>query len=140
MNRLTQLVIGLLAIGLALGAGYYGRTRYLKEVSTYQVPVPVNAIPAYTILDTGMFQLREMPRTMASLPYHQSIRELEGQISTVSLPADLPVAQANAVPAEQFRMAGADLEVFSIPVEPVSAVGGQVRIGERINLYQVMPA
>jgi hypothetical protein len=140
MNRLTQFMIGLLAIGLALGAGYYGRTRYLKEVSTYAVPVPVSAIPAYTILHAGMFQLREMPRTMASLPYHQSIQELEGLISTVSLSADLPVAQANAIPADQFRLADADLEVVSIPVEPVSAVGGQIHIGERVNLYQVLPA
>jgi Flp pilus assembly protein CpaB len=139
MNRLTQILIGLLAIILALGAGVYGRTRYLKEVSTYQVPVPVAAISAYTVVRSDMFQLREMPRTMASLPYHQSIQELDGLITTVSLPAGLPVAQANAVPVEQFRMAGAEFEVFSIPVEPVSAVGGQIRIGERVNLYQVLP-
>jgi hypothetical protein len=51
-----------------------------------------------------MFQMREMPRTMASLPYYQSTQDLEGKISTVSLPAELPVAQANAVPVTQFRL------------------------------------
>ena len=35
MNRVTQFIIGLIAIALALGAGFYGRTLYLKEVSTY---------------------------------------------------------------------------------------------------------
>ena len=74
-----------------------------------------------------------------SLPYCQSIQDLNGKISTVPLPAGLPVAQANAVPIVQFRLADAAFEVLSIPVEPVSAVGGQIRIGERVNLYQVLP-
>jgi len=139
MNRITQFIVGLIAIALALGTGFYGRNMYLKEVSTYQVPVPVGAIPAYTILQADLFQMREMPRTMESLPYYQSIQDLDGMISTVPLPAGLPIAQINAVPVAQFRLAEAEYEVLSIPVEPVSAVGGQIRIGEHVNLYQVSP-
>jgi hypothetical protein len=139
MNRTTQFIIGLIAVVVALGAGFYGRNLYLKEVSTYQVPVPISAIPAYTVLNADMFQMREMPRTMESLPYYQSIQDLNGKISTVLLPAGLPVAQVNAVPIAQFRLADAAFEVLSIPVEPVSAVGGQIRIGEVVNLYQVLP-
>lgn len=139
MNRTTQFIIGLIAVVVALGAGFYGRNLYLKEVSTYQVPVPISAIPAYTVLNADMFQMREMPRTMESLPYYQSVQNLGEMISTVPLPAGLPVAQVNAVPIAQFRLADAAFEVLSIPVEPVSAVGGQIRIGERVNLYQVLP-
>jgi len=139
MNRAAQFIIGLIAIVLTLGAGFYGRNLYLKEVSTTQVPVPINPIPVYTILSADMFQLREMPRTMESLPYYQSIQELDGKISNVPLLAGLPVPQANAVAMSQFRLAEASFEVLSIPVEPVSAVGGQVRIGDRVNLYQVLP-
>ncbi len=139
MNRVTQFIMGLIAIALALGAGFYGRKMYLKEVSTYQVPVPGNALPAYTILRAELFQMREMPRTMETLPYIQSIQNLDGMISTVPLPAGLPIAQVNAVPVAQFRLADAAYEVLSIPVEPVSAVGGQIRIGEHVNLYQVSP-
>jgi Flp pilus assembly protein CpaB len=138
MNRIVQFIIGVIAVFVALGAGYYGRNLYLKEVSTYQVPVPISAIPAYTVLNADMFQMREMPRMIESLPYCQSIQDLTGKISAVALPADLPVAQANAVPIEQFRLADAAFEVLSIPVEPVSAVGGQIRNGERVNLYQVI--
>ena len=139
MNRTTQFIIGLIAVVVALGAGFYGRNLYLKEVSTYQVPVPISAIPAYTVLNADMFQMREMPRTMESLAYFQSIQSLGEKISTVPLPAGLPVAQVNALPIAQFRLADAAFEVLSIPVEPVSAVGGQIRIGERVNLYQVLP-
>jgi Flp pilus assembly protein RcpC/CpaB len=101
--------------------------------------VPISAIPAYTVLNADMFQMREMPRIFESLPYCQSIQDLNGKISTVPLPAGLLVAQTNAVPIVQFRLADAAFEVLSIPVEPVSAVGGQIRIGERVNLYQVLP-
>src|SRR3990172_721296 len=139
MNRAAQFIIGLIAIVLALGAGFYGRNLYLKEVSTTQVPVPIHLIPVYTVLTADMFQLREMPRTMESLPYYQSPQELDGKISNVPLLVGLPVPQANAVPIAQFRLADANFEVISIPVEPVSAVGGQIRIGERVNLYQVLP-
>jgi len=139
MNRTTQFIIGLIAVVVAMGAGFYGRNLYLKEVSTYQVPVPISVIPAYTVLNAAMFQMREMPRTMESLPYFQSIQSLGEKISTVPLPTGLPVAQVNAIPIAQFRLADAAYEVLSIPVEPVSAVGGQIRIGERVNLYQVLP-
>jgi hypothetical protein len=139
MNRIVQFMIGVIAVVVALGAGIYGRNLYLMEVSTYQMPVPISAIPAYTVLNADMFQMREMPRIIESLPYCQSIQDLNGKISTVPLPAGLPVPQANAVPIVQFRLADAAFEVLSIPVEPVSAVGGQIRIGERVNLYQVLP-
>lgn len=139
MNRTVQFVIGVIAAAAALAAGFYGRNLYLKEVSTYQVPVPISAIPAYTVLHAELFQMRELPRALESMPYYPSIQELDGRISSVSLPADLPVARANAVPVAQFRLADAAFEVLSIPVEPVSAVGGQIRIGERVNLYQVLP-
>jgi len=139
MNRAAQFIIGLIAIVLAMGAGFYGRNLYLKEVSTTQVPVPIHPIPVYTILSADMFQLREMPRTMESLPYYQSTQELDGKISNVPLLAGLPIPQSNAVPMTQFRLAEASFEVLSIPVEPVSAVGGQIRIGDRVNLYQVLP-
>lgn len=138
MNRTVQFIIGVLAIGIAIAAGIYGRNAYLKEVSTYQIPVPVVEIPPYTILTSEMFALRDMPRTMESLPYYQSVEDLNGLISVSALPAGLPVAQTAAVPPAQFRLAGAAFEVLSIPVEPVSAVGGQIQIGQRVNLYQMI--
>ena len=138
MNRTVQFIIGVLAIGIAIAAGIYGRNAYLKEVSTYQIPVPVAEIPPYTVLTSEMFALRDMPRTMESLPYYQKAEDLSGLISVSALPAGLPVAQTGAVPPAQFRLADAAFEVLSIPVEPVSAVGGQIQIGQRVNLYQMI--
>lgn len=138
MNRTVQFIIGILAIALAIGAGLYGRNAYLKEVSTYQIPVPVVEIPPYTVLTSEMFALRDMPRTMESLPYYQTVENLSGLITISALPAGLPVAQTAAVPPAQFRLTDAAFEVLSIPVEPVSAVGGQIQIGQRVNLYQMI--
>ena len=138
MNRGAQILIGVLSIVLALSAGIYGRNTYLKEVSTYQVPVPVQAIPSYTVLTPELFQMREMPRAMETLPYFQTVEEMVGLISTSPIPAGLPIAKTNAVSASLFRLADANFEVVSIPVKPVSAVGGQIQIGQRVNLYQII--
>lgn len=137
MNRSMQFMIGLIALALALGAGFYGRNAYLKEVSTVQIPVPVKPIPPYTILSPDLFSLREMPRAMQALPYYQTTVDMSGRISTALLPAGLPVAQGLVVEPDSFRLADAAFEVVSIPVEPVSAVGGQIHIGQRVNLYQM---
>jgi Flp pilus assembly protein CpaB len=137
MNRSMQFVIGLVALALALGAGFYGRNAYLKEVSTVQIPVPVKPIPPYTILSPDLFSLREMPRAMQSLPYFQNTADISGRISAAPLLSGLPVAQSLAVEPQTFRLADAAFEVVSIPVEPVSAVGGQIHIGQRVNLYQM---
>lgn len=138
MNRPIQFTIGLIALVLALGAGFYGRNAYLKEVSTIQIAVPVLPIAPYTLLSPDLFSLREVPRAMQTLPYFQNPAEMSGLISTVQLPAGLPVAKSLAVMPESFRLADVDFEVVSIPVEPVSAVGGQIHIGQRVNLYQMM--
>ncbi len=140
MNRTTQFIIGLLAVVLALAAGLYGRNAYLKEVSTYQIPVPVKDIQPYTVLDASFFEMREMPRAMETLPYFQSIQDLSGKIAVMKLSAGLPIASISAVAPAQFRLADATFEVVSIPVDPVSAVGGQIRIGQRVNLYQMEKA
>ncbi len=138
MNRPIQFTIGLIALVLALGAGFYGRNAYLKEVSTVQIAVPVQPIPPYTLLSPDLFSLREVPRAMQTLPYFQNPEEMNGLISTVQLPAGLPVAKSLAVMPQSFRLADVEFEVVSIPVEPVSAVGGQIHIGQRVNLYQMM--
>ena len=138
MNRGAQILIGILSIVLALAAGIYGRNTYLKEVSTYQVPVPVRAIPSYTVLTPELFQMRELPRAMETLPYFQTVEEMAGMVSTSPIPAGLPVAKTNAVSASLFRLADTNFEVVSIPVKPVSAVGGQIQIGQRVNLYQII--
>lgn len=138
MNRTVQFIIGVLAIGLAIAAGIYGRNTYLKEVSTYQIPVPIVEIPPYSVLTSEMFMLRDIPRMMENLPYYQKVEDLTGLISVSVLPAGLPVSQTAAVPPAQFRLADVAYEVVSIPIEPVSAVGGQIQIGQRVNLYQMI--
>jgi Flp pilus assembly protein CpaB len=138
MNRGIQILIGILCVLFAGAAGIYGRNTYLKEVSTYPIPVPIHAIPPYTLLSADQFQMREMPRTLESLPYFQTISEITGLISTGFIPAGLPIAKTSAVTPSLFRLADTGLEVLSIPVAPVSAVGGQVQIGQRVNLYHMI--
>jgi Flp pilus assembly protein CpaB len=138
MKRIAQLLIGLLSIALAVGAGIYGRNLYLSQVTTYQVPVPAKDIPPYTVLTSDLFVMRDMPRAMETLPYYQTTSALIGKLSTTQLVANLPVATSYAVPVADFRLADASFEVISIPVEPMSAVGGQIKVGDRVNIYQAV--
>lgn len=135
MNRTAQFLIGLVSLVLAIGAGIYGRNAYLKDVSTMQIPVPAQNIAPYTWLTPDLFALREVPRALENMAYYQQVNDLNGKISTSTLRAGLPVPQNDAVKPETFRLAEAQYEVLSIPVEPVSAVGGQIHIGQRVNLY-----
>lgn len=140
MRRSVQLILGLITILVAAGAGFYGRNAYLYQVSTLTLPVPRQDIPPYTVLTADLFEMREFPRAMQSMPYYQALDDLPGKISTTILLAGLPVAEELAIPVGEFRLAGAAFEVLSIPIKPVSAVGGQVRIGDRINLYRLLVA
>lgn len=138
MSRTWQMAIGVLAAVLALLAGIYGRSLYLKEVSTYLIPVPAADIQPYTVLRAEMFQMKEMPRAFAGLAYYQSAAELDGRVAAGRLSGGLPVPLDMAIPVQDFRLADASLEVISFPVEPVSAVGGQIHIGSRINIYRMV--
>ena len=135
MNRTVQFFIGLVSLVLAIGAGLYGRNAYLKDVATMQIPVPAQNVAPYTRLTPELFALREVPRALENMAYYQQVSDLNGKISTSTLQAGLPVPQGDAVIPEAFRLAEAQYEVLSIPIEPVSAVGGQIHVGQRVNLY-----
>ncbi len=137
MKRNTQLILGIISILAAMVAGFYGRNAYLVQISTLTLPVPRRDIPPYTVLTADLFENREFPRALGSMPYFLSPTDLAGQISTTRLAASLPVSKQSAQSVSSFRMAGPKEEVVSIPVRPVSAVGGQVRIGNRVNLYHL---
>ena len=100
MNRTVQFVIGMLAVVLALAAGIYGRNAYLQEVSTYQIPVPVAEIPAYTRADGEHVpdaRYAAHHGNPALFPDHWPISRARSPANR--LPAGLPVSNVSAVPA-----------------------------------------
>lgn len=135
MKRGYLFLIGFLSILGALAVGWFGKNTYEHQILTTTLPVPRGVIEPYTLLSADLFTLQEFPRSLGGLPYYQAITDLDGKISAVRLQSGLPVAVSYAAPIEQYRLADASLEVFSIPVSPEIVIGGRVQIGDRLNLY-----
>ena len=145
-NRIFYLLLAVLALAAAVGGAMYWRANYLAGVTLINLPVPRGEIPPYTLLEAEMFTISQFPRALiddapeAGLrpgDYALALDDLTGQISTGILVSGLPVPQDLAVPPAQFRLADPSLEVASIPISPVNGVGGQVKVGELVNIYRL---
>ena len=138
-NRIFYLILALLALAAAVVGAVYWRANYLAGVTLVNLPVPREEIPPYTLLEVEMFTISQFPRALIEQggDYALALDNLTGQISTGILVAGLPVPGNLAVPPAQFRLADPALEVASIPVSPVNGVGGQVQVGERVNIYRL---
>ena len=145
-KRIIQIVLALLALVAAVVGARYWQNNYLSGVSMVKIPVPLTDIPPYTLLSADMFVVQEFPRALADIQaarasttdqsvYVLSTADLEGSMSVETLMAGLPVAKRMAIPPGQFRLAAPGLEVISLPADATNTVGGQVRIGEMVNIY-----
>jgi len=140
-NRLFYVLLAILALGAAVAGAIYWRANYLAGVTLVNLPGPREEIPPYTLLKAEMFTSKQFPRALideAGGDYVLTLDALAGQITTGTLAAELPVPRSLAVPPTQFRLADPKLEVVSIPVSPVNGVGGQVQVGELVNIYRLM--
>ena len=136
-QRILQIVLAVLALGAAFFGARYYQNNYLAGVAVMPLPVPANDIAPYTLLDASMFKLRDFPRALVSQGngYVVLATDLVGKISAGELLAGQPVPVRMAVTPSDFRLADPSLEVISLPAESVNAVGGQVHIGDKVNIY-----
>ena len=140
-SRIIQIILGLVAIAAAILGANYWQKNYLAGITMTKIPVPKADIPPYTLLTAEMFTEQEYPRALVEQgAYQLSAADLQGSISVETLLTSLPVAKRMAVPPDQFRLADPSLEVISLPAEATMAVGGQVHIGEMVNIYCLIPA
>ena len=139
MKRIFQIILGLIAIAAGLAGAWYGRSTYLESVVTVQLPVPLQDIEPYTILSPEMLAWRDFPRALIAEQgdYATQVENLTGKITTSVLVAGLPVPYRLVALPSEFRLADPDLEVLSLPVSPEMAVGGQIQIGDQINIYRL---
>jgi len=153
-SRIFYVLLAILALAAAVAGAIYWRANYLAGVTLINLPVPREEIPPYTLLEAEMFTTKQFPRALveevapeAGFALHASgglgnyalaMDDLAGQISTGTLVAELPVPRSLAVPPAQFRLADPALEVASIPISPVNGVGGQLQVGELVNIYRLM--
>lgn len=137
-NRLA-LVIAFVSLIVALGVGWFAETQYQQLVATTELIVPAVEIPPYTVVAPGMFKMRSFPAPMAQEPVYRNLSELSGKIATITLKPNQLVYRDQLVPLKHFRYTDDErLEIVSFPIKPEQAVGGQIKQGQRINLYRIV--
>ncbi len=137
-NRWTFLV-GCLSLLVALAAGWFAETQYQALVATTELVVPAVKIPPYSIVVPEMFRTRAFPAPMANEPIYRELSEVSGKMTTITLEPGQLIYRDQLVPLRQFRYSDDErLEVISFPVKPEQAVGGQVKPGQRINIYRLV--
>ena len=136
-NRLA-VGIALIAALVALGVGWIAETQYQQFVATTELPVPAVEIPPYTIVAPGMFKLKAFPAPMAREAVYRTLNDTRGRITTTTLQPDQLVYATQLVAPSRFRYSDDErLEIVSFPIKPEQAVGGQVKTGQRINIYRL---
>ena len=137
-NRLA-LLIAFVSFIVALGVGWFAETQYQQLVATTELIVPAVEIPPYTVVAPGMFKVHSFPAPMAQELVYHDLTELSGKIATITLKPDQLVYRDQLVPLKQFRYTDDErLEIVSFPIKPEQAVGGQIKQGQRINLYRIV--
>ncbi len=139
MRNRFALLIALISFIVALAVGWFAETQYQALVATTELVVPAVEIPPYTVVSPGMFKTRSFPAPMAQESVYRSLDQVAGRISTITLKPDQLVYRDQLVLLRQFRYTDDErLEVISFPIKPEQAVGGQIKTGQRINIYRIV--
>ncbi len=139
MRNRVALVMAFISLFVALIVGWFAETQYQELVATTELIVPAVEIPPYTVVTAAMFKPRSFPAPMANEPVYREASELAGKISTITLYPDQLVYRDQLVPLKEFRYTDDErLEIVSFPIKPEQAVGGQIQVGQRINLYRIV--
>ncbi|MDL1894775.1 hypothetical protein FBQ82_00740 [Anaerolineae bacterium CFX7] len=136
MNRRVTLLIATFAllVGAMAACGLYRHAAPYTE-STNLV-VPVREIAPYTIITPEMVQERAFPQAMLQAQVYRSVDEVVGNLATTTLVPEQLIYVHQLVAPQQFHLTRDEaLEVVSFPLKPEQAVGAQLRIGQRVNVY-----
>ncbi len=138
MKRRTQILIALVALALAAGAGLYVYTAFNQMVATTQVVTPAVTIPAGSLIEPSMLTERDVPRPLLAEPIYAEATDLIGKVAALPLRPGMVVYQSFVVPQRDYRLVDDPaLEVVSFPVSPARAVGGQLQPGHHVDIWRL---
>jgi Flp pilus assembly protein CpaB len=137
-RRIFEAVVGIVLLAVAFILAFVFQQAYRTGVEYQSLPVPVLEILPYTVLSDKMFEMKDFPRALSG-GYATTLDQLSGHMSNSRIPAGLPIPLVLVNPPKDYRLADPSQEVVSIPITPPSAVGGQVRPGEKVNIYRLIP-
>jgi Flp pilus assembly protein CpaB len=143
-NRLVVASTLLLAL---VGFLWFGGNLYLSG-KAQRVPVLRAAvdIPRGTVLTEAMLEGTEVPRGQEGM-YVRSLSEAVGKVARVDLVAGTPILPQMLAkelpPSGRLLPAGNVVPpgrlAVAVPLDPLSAAGGALRVGDRVTLYAARP-
>ena len=137
-RRIFEAVVGVILLVVAFVLAFFFQQSYKAGVEYRSLPVPIEEILPYTLLNEDMFEMKDFPSALIG-GYANTLEQLSGMMSNSRIPAGLPIPLVMVSTPEDFRLADPSMEVLSIPITPPSAIGGQVRVGEKVNIYRIIP-
>lgn len=141
MSRRVQLIVALVAVAIAVGAGLYINRMYASMVTTAEVVTPVEPIPAGALIEESMLGSREVPRPLTDEDIFLRHNDLVGRVAVVPLMPGMIVYRSFAVPQQEYRLVDDPaLEVVSFPIDPARAVGGQLQPAHRVDIWKLVAA
>lgn len=136
MSRRITILIATIAIlvgGVSACALFRNGAPYAQSVN---LVVPATVIPAYTVITPDMLQERAFPEVMEQASVYRTMDEVVGNLTTTKLvPEQLIYVHQLTAPQSFYFTSDTEMEVVSFPIKPEQAVGAQLRIGQRINVY-----
>ncbi|MBU0490928.1 MAG: hypothetical protein KKB13_03670 [Chloroflexi bacterium] len=137
--RKATLVISILALVAAAIVGYLAYQWFDALVVSRPIVVAKETIPPYTLVTADMLTVRDLPAPLADEDIYTEAHQVVGKLTTTFIPAGAVIYRPYAVLPAAFRYVDdLTLEVLSFPVDPNKAVGGQVRIGQRVNVWRIV--
>ncbi len=135
--RLALLGAALLSLLAAATVYFYAAKTYERLVVTRPLVVAAAPIPPYTRITADLVEVRELPALLAEEPIHLETSEVLDRITTSAIPEGSPLYHGALTSPAEFHPAAPHLEIISIAVNPVQAVGGALQRGQRANVYYV---
>jgi Flp pilus assembly protein CpaB len=137
LKRIWLVISAVAAFALAGVVFYYATTTYDALVATTAVIAAARDIEPYAIVIADDLEIKHLPRAILYEDIYVSADDVTGRIATSRIPAGSLIYRPLAVPPADFRyVSDPGLEVVSLPVDPVRAVGGQIRVGQRVRVYR----
>jgi len=133
----ARIVILILSLAVAAGLFLFGTAQYQRLVASRPFVVPAEPVPPYTLVTVEMLETRELAVTLVEEAVYVTVGEVVGRVTTTPLQPGQLIYRHQAVPPQSFRYVDDPaLEIVSFPVDPAKAVGGQIRPGQRVNVYR----
>ncbi len=137
LSKKWLFVVAVISLLAAVSMWAFAWAQYDRVVATTPIVVPAEVIEPYTIITASMLEMKNLPRPLVDEPIYVARSEVMGKIATQKLLPGQLIYRHQAVRPAEFRLVDDPaLEVVSFPVDPARAVGGQVKVGQRINIYR----